>query len=229
MNNSGRSGIYKIVNKTNGKCYVGSAVNIEQRWHGHKSDLKLKKHHSAHLQRAWEIYGADSFEFEVVEYVDKQLLIQREQYWIELLSAYGEHGYNTNPKAGSSLGVIRSSETRERIRLSKLGSVPWNKGKQTGAQPPELVERRIAHRRGVSRPDEVKMKISKTKRERGATPTPECLAKSMERRTRDAALRKLGLLPPLHDAERKKQVGAAISAAKKAAFAARKAAQLLNK
>jgi group I intron endonuclease len=229
MDNWGRSGIYKIVNKTNGKCYVGSAVNIEQRWHCHRSDLKLKKHHSAHLQRAWEIYGEGSFEFEVVEYVEKQLLIQREQYWIDFLSGYGENGYNTNPKAGSSLGVIRSSETREKIRLSKLGSEPWNKGKKTGAQPPELVERRIAHRRGVSRPDDVKMKISKTKRESGASPTPECRAKSLETRMRNAEMRKTGQLPPLHDAERKKQVGAAISAAKKAAFAARKAAELLNK
>lgn len=227
MKTQSQSGIYKIVNKTNGKCYVGSAVNFYQRWHTHKSDLKLGKHHSKHLQRAWNLHGEESFEFEVIEEVEKELLIQREQYWIDLLSAYGENGYNTNPKAGSSLGVVRSRETREKISASKLGSVPWNKGKKTGPQSPELVERRMAHRRGVSRPDYVKEKIRKAKLELGQAFTKEALAKSMEKRMHDAALRREGKLPPLHSAERRKQVGEAISAAKKAAFAARKAATLL--
>lgn len=223
------SGIYKITNLVTGKCYVGSAVNISRRWGEHKTALNNKKHHSKHLQRAWDMYGKDSFEFEVVELVEKQLLIQRDQYWIDELSSYGKDGYNTNPKAASSLGVVRSSETRERISASKMGAVPWNKGTKTGPQSPELVERRVGHRRGISRPDDVKEKISKTKKERGLVPTAFVLARSAEVRKRNAELRALGQLPPLYDDERKKQVGAAISAAKKAAFAARKAEKLLNK
>ncbi len=175
------------------------------------------------------MYGADSFEFEVLEKVEKELLIQREQYWINTLSAYGNDGYNTNPKAASSLGVVRSSETRERISASKIGTEPWNKGIKTGPQSPELVERRVGNLRGISRPDSVKEKISKTKKANGSVPTAFVLAKSAEVRKRNAALRLLGQLPPLYDDERRKQVGAAISAAKKAAFAARQAGKLLNK
>jgi len=223
-----QSGIYKIVNIKNSKCYVGSAVNIKRRWAEHKSYLRGNKHHSKHLQRAYEIYGEDSFLFEIVELVEPQFLIEREQHWIDILSAYGKNGYNANPKANSSLGIIRSSETREKISQSKKGGIPWNKGIKTGSQTPELVERRVGSRRGIRIPDEVKEKISKTKRESGVKPTPAALAKSIEIRKQNAELRKHGLLQPLYDDEQRKKVGAAISAAKKAAFAARKAAQLLN-
>lgn len=223
-----QSGIYKIVNVKNSKCYVGSAVNIKRRWTEHKSYLRGNKHHSKHLQRAFDIYGEDSFLFEIVELVEPQFLIEREQHWIDILSAYGKNGYNANPKAHSSLGIIRSSETREKISQSKKGGIPWNKGIKTGTQKPEVVERRVASRRGISRPDAVKEKISKTKRESGIKPIPATWMKSAEVRTRNAELRKQGLLPPLYTDEQRKKLGATISAAKKAAFAARKAAQLLN-
>ncbi len=222
------SGIYKIVNMANGKCYVGSAVNIMRRWAEHKTALNNQKHHSRHLQGAWNTYKSDSFGFVILEEVPKESLIQREQYWIDLLNAYGKGGYNVTPKANSSLGIKRSHETRARIAMSKLGQVPWNKGIKTGPQSPELVERRVGSKRGTSRPDDVIEKISKTKREAGHKPTPAVLAQSAFVRQRNAELRRLGQLPPLFDAERKKQVGAAISAAKRAASAARKAENLLT-
>ena len=38
------SGIYKIINKVNGKYYVGSAKNIRGRWNGHKHLLNRNIH-----------------------------------------------------------------------------------------------------------------------------------------------------------------------------------------
>ncbi len=32
------TGIYKILNKINGKFYIGSAINIEARWRRHRHD-----------------------------------------------------------------------------------------------------------------------------------------------------------------------------------------------
>ena len=58
-----KSGIYQITNKINNKIYIGSSVNIEARWAGHRSDLKNKKHHSRHLQHSWELHGSGAFEF----------------------------------------------------------------------------------------------------------------------------------------------------------------------
>jgi hypothetical protein len=52
------SGIYQIRNKANGHRYVGSSNNIQERWHKHISDLNRNKHHSRHLQNAWNKYGS---------------------------------------------------------------------------------------------------------------------------------------------------------------------------
>lgn len=215
------SGIYRIRNRTTGKCYVGSAVNIERRWGEHRAYLRGGYHHSQHMQRAWLLHGEEEFLFEVIEEVCPERLIEREQHWIDALAAYGRSGYNVSPTAGSSLGLTRSAETRKRVSEAKMGSTPWNKGKQTGAQSPEHIESRFVSRRGVSRPDEVKARISATKKANGSKPTLEVLAASARVRAERSALRQAGLLPPQYDEARKQQVGDAIRAGKLAAKLAR--------
>jgi len=110
-------GIYLITNKNNGNIYIGSAVHIKHRWDCHVSDLNKNKHHSIYLQRAWDKYGSDCFAFSVLEYCEKECLIEREQYYIDTLKPQ----YNILPKAGSCLGSTRSLETRKKISLSKSG------------------------------------------------------------------------------------------------------------
>lgn len=107
------SGIYAIRNAASGKVYVGSALNIQRRWWQHQSRLKLGNHHSRKLQAAWNKHGPSSFSFEVLELVsDADVLIAREQHWIDSLEAHGPKGYNMRPLAESSLGVIQSDETK---------------------------------------------------------------------------------------------------------------------
>lgn len=59
-------GVYKIVNKTNGHFYVGSSVNLNKRFWRHKNELRKDKHHCLFLQRAWNKYGEENFEFVVL-------------------------------------------------------------------------------------------------------------------------------------------------------------------
>ena len=74
------SGIYMLYNIVDNKYYIGSAVNLRERWLGHKSFLNCNNHHSQHLQNAWNKYGEQSFKFQVLEYVaDKNELLKREQ------------------------------------------------------------------------------------------------------------------------------------------------------
>ena len=44
------SGIYQITNTVNGRVYVGSAVNISDRWYRHKLHLRNGAHLSASLK-----------------------------------------------------------------------------------------------------------------------------------------------------------------------------------
>ena len=52
------SGIYKIVNKVNGKYYVGSSNDVlKTRFYEHKRLLTKNKHFNVKLQNAWNKYG----------------------------------------------------------------------------------------------------------------------------------------------------------------------------
>jgi group I intron endonuclease len=74
--------IYRIRNVTNGKFYVGSTVNTQERFRTHRKKLRTGKHHCAHLQAAWNKYGEDCFKFEVVEVVVGQDLQAVEDEWL---------------------------------------------------------------------------------------------------------------------------------------------------
>lgn len=112
--------IYAIVNKLNNHRYVGSAKDFNVRRRLHLSRLNLKTHHSKYLQRAWYKYGSQFFEFIIIEDgIEPCDLIKREQWWFDNTICQ----YNNSKVAGSSLGVKRSAETKEKLRLVQLGRV----------------------------------------------------------------------------------------------------------
>jgi len=113
------SGVYQLCNMQNNKIYVGSAVNLHWRSTHHFNALNRGDHCSRHLQLSFNKYGAEYFTFSVLEYCEKERLIEREQFYIDLLKPE----YNTLPIAGSCLGVKRSDETRARMSASLKGRV----------------------------------------------------------------------------------------------------------
>lgn len=116
-----RSGIYQIKNLATGKIYLGSAVNLRKRWNLHTTHLRAGSHHSIKLQNSWAKHGAQSFVFEVVEYVDDlNVLVAREQHWLDRFVPH-QTGYNICAVAGNVLGVKRSDETKEKIRAANAG------------------------------------------------------------------------------------------------------------
>ncbi|MBD4918905.1 GIY-YIG nuclease family protein, partial [Xanthomonas citri pv. citri] len=115
--NLNQSGIYAITSPS-GKRYVGSAVNIRKRWQAHRKHLRAGTHHCKALQRAYHKYHGD-FVWSVLVLCPKEELIREEQQQMDW-AAPGTL-YNSNPKAGSALGIKRSDETRAKIRRAKLG------------------------------------------------------------------------------------------------------------
>lgn len=120
--------IYQIRNIINEKVYVGSAVNVTDRWNLHIRQLSAKKHHSIKLQRAWDKYGQDKFSFEIIEPLkNKRDLISAEQDYIDFLDSY-RNGYNCCPQAGSVSGIKWSDLSRKRLSEAKKGKTSNRKG-----------------------------------------------------------------------------------------------------
>lgn len=114
--------IYAIENLENGKVYIGSAIKNKARWRNHKCALRNGTHHNSHLQRAWDYYGKESFEFLVVEnHVPSSDLIEAEQYWLDRARACGPV-YNQCMVIGASrLGLPHTKETRRKMSVAQKG------------------------------------------------------------------------------------------------------------
>lgn len=179
------SGIYKILNRVNGKFYIGSAIHFNKRWAHHKSDLRLKRHGSITLQRAWDLHGEAAFEFIVLESgIAKDKLIGREQFHLDWLTPSNpDIGYNINPIAGSRLGTKHTAEFKAKRSAMMTGK----------KQCPKIVAKRAASNTGKKRSAETKKRMSDAQRNHaGLTHTEEAKLRigkaSKERRARETDL-----------------------------------------
>ncbi len=75
-------GVYKIRNKINNFCYIGSSRDIQKRWNEHKSRLKRGCHVNQRLQDDWNKYGRSNFEFSILEECSSRELKLKELKYI---------------------------------------------------------------------------------------------------------------------------------------------------
>lgn len=182
-------GIYKITNTKNSRIYIGSAVNIEQRWRAHKSYLNRNIHANPKLQASWNKYGQENFKFEVIHECLKDDLLIYEQYWIDFFKANNYTlGFNILAKAANRAGHKASAETRAKMSASQkerfkdpaqkiarnlvLIGNNFKKGKPQSLEARKATGNKL---RGRQRPDHVKLAISLA--HKGKKKTPEHMAK----------------------------------------------------
>lgn len=110
------SGIYSIRNKINGKQYIGSSKNFKKRFTMHQTVLKHNKHHSIHLQRAWNKHGSDNFEFLILEECSLELLFEREQYHIDSIDKSKLYNVGSVGGGDNTSHHPNNKEIRENIR-----------------------------------------------------------------------------------------------------------------
>lgn len=98
-------GVYRIVHKNSGRSFIASLPNLKS-MDGRRFELNNGSFKNKELQRDWNQYGEDAFEFEVLEvlkpsenaYVTaREQLGELEQKWMEKLEPYGERGYHRRP------------------------------------------------------------------------------------------------------------------------------------
>lgn len=106
-------GIYRITCEGNSQTYIGSSVNIKDRWQQHISLLRGNRHSSVYLQNSYNKYGEDSFKFEVllrlIEF-NEEILRDLEWYYIEKY----QPAFNTI----TPLVCNRTNEWKEKISIS---------------------------------------------------------------------------------------------------------------
>ena len=72
-------GIYYIKCKITNKKYIGSSKNVQSRITKHFSELFNNKHTNKSLQKDFNEYGYDNFEFDVYEICDENELLVKEK------------------------------------------------------------------------------------------------------------------------------------------------------
>jgi group I intron endonuclease len=118
------SGVYKITNKDNGLVYFGQAVQLATRAMQHEKALVKNKHDNRHLQFAWNHYGSDAFEFEVIAvYPERTERDAAEQALID--EHYGPGCYNIMKKVRPERTTY--SHTPEETRAKQSAAMKGKK------------------------------------------------------------------------------------------------------
>lgn len=112
------TGIYEIVNTTNGKRYVGSAVHFGNRWSEHRRHLIGGSHGNRLMQSSWNKYGVSAFSFRRILICAPKDLIFYEQRCLDGLRPE----YNICKIAGSQFGNRHSDETKKKMSVAHIGN-----------------------------------------------------------------------------------------------------------
>lgn len=72
-----QAGIYHIRNTMTGRFYIGRTGCIYHRWIAHRSELNRGKHKNRELQKDWNNFGEECFEFVLVLETNNYLETQR--------------------------------------------------------------------------------------------------------------------------------------------------------
>lgn len=188
------SGVYRITNLVNGKCYIGQSSNIPGRWRDHKA--KARAGAKGHLYAAMRQYSIEMFSFEVLEKeLDREKLNVLEIQYIKKYQSFDPaKGYNKTLGGRDEFtfsdearlvmselkqGVPKSEEHKKHISQAKAG-VTFSEdhckkisealiGRQHAAETKLKISRSMKTKSkagDLKKSEETKLKISTTLREK---------------------------------------------------------------
>jgi hypothetical protein len=95
-------GIFRVRNKTEGKSFVGASTDVAAMLNRQRAQLGMGAHGCRELQQDWDSRGADAFDFEILDTLEKAVngaggieteLRLLEDMWRDKLQAGGEELY----------------------------------------------------------------------------------------------------------------------------------------
>ncbi len=162
-----QSGIYRIRNTINGKVYIGSTKNFTKRWKQHVRMLSKNAHCNIILQRSYNIHGADSFVYEIIELVpyENPKITEREDYYISLYDSK-KTGYNI---ADATFGDVLTNHPDRKLIIEKIRAGSLQRYSSMPNEEKERLRRtHIGHRNGMfgkKHDESAKEKMSTTRKE----------------------------------------------------------------
>jgi group I intron endonuclease len=106
--NKNKSGVYRWINILTRKSYIGSSVNLRKRFYYYYnlSHLEKRKNNSIIYSSLFK-NGYSNFKLEILEYCDRLIVRERENYYINLLKP------NYNILNNEGLGYIHSEDSKQ--------------------------------------------------------------------------------------------------------------------
>lgn len=131
------TGVYAILHVESNKMYIGSSHDCMKRYAYHRFQLNNNTHFNSHLQNAWNKYNEEAFELIILEEINENFLLKREQYYLDTLgintlyniatdciASMRNHDFSLQHRlkiAISKFGKPRSLETKTKISNTLLG------------------------------------------------------------------------------------------------------------
>ena len=88
-------------------------MNIKQRWATHKRELNNNEHDNMFLQRDWNRYGEENFNFEILEECEFGTQFVVEQKYLNQLKPFFKDGTGYNIKQDTGFGNVYSEEVKD--------------------------------------------------------------------------------------------------------------------
>lgn len=124
-----KSGVYAIKNMLTGQLYIGSAKSLKDRWKAHRSALRARTHHNRLLQRDFDRYGLEVFDWFPVAYCAPECVLAEEQSFLDHLKpTYNLCSVVVNTRQGATNTPEHTSKIR--AASQKLWADPAFRAKQ---------------------------------------------------------------------------------------------------
>jgi group I intron endonuclease len=123
-----KSGIYRIINKLNGRIYIGSSKEFKRRWKQHTYSLRSQKHQNKFLQADFNKCGEEAFVFEVVETTDGKTKEERLMIEGSYIKRYYDKGvkcYNLCDRAISRESTKNKNPEETSKKISAATKAMW--------------------------------------------------------------------------------------------------------